>query len=234
LIVAGEGHVAAQGGGGLGEGQTLFSRFRPREIFTLKRSRDEFETGDRMAVDAGGQGSLQLPTEEDIRVCISSMHQLAGFSPGCLIVAMIYLERLRRTSGALMLASTWQPMLLISTIVAQKVWEDERHMNAGFIRLCPDLTLPRLNQLEFDFLSLLDYQVSVRAAVYTDWYFKVCSLIERSNVGRKPLDAEEATRLEVRTMIYEQKLRDKGPRSNSAPLPGDHDAQPTRSRAILS
>jgi len=42
-------------------------------------------------------------------------------STGCLIVALIYIERLRRTSNAHVLVSTWQPMLLISVIVAQKV-----------------------------------------------------------------------------------------------------------------
>ena len=37
------------------------------------------------------------------------------------MVAMIYIERLRRRVGAELLASTWQPTLLIATIVAQKV-----------------------------------------------------------------------------------------------------------------
>ena len=61
-----------------------------------------------------------VPTEEDIRQCITNLHQLAGFIPGCLVVSLIYIERLRRSSGAQMLATTWQPMLLIAVIVAQK------------------------------------------------------------------------------------------------------------------
>ena len=61
-----------------------------------------------------------VPTEEDIRQCITNLHQLAGFIPGCLVVSLIYIERLRRSSGAQMLATTWQPMLLIAVIVAKK------------------------------------------------------------------------------------------------------------------
>ena len=68
-----------------------------------------------------------VPSEDDIRLCITNLHQLAGFSPGCLVVSLIYIERLRRSSGAQMLASTWQPMLLIAVIVAQKVRTQRMH-----------------------------------------------------------------------------------------------------------
>lgn len=43
------------------------------------------------------------------------------------------------------------------------MWEDKRHMNAGFVKICPDLTTAQLNQLEYDFLTLIDYNVGVRA-----------------------------------------------------------------------
>ena len=65
-------------------------------------------------------------------------------SPGVLVVAMIYIERLRRRVGAELLASTWQPTLLIAIIVAQKVWEDKRYMNVDFTTLCPALTYAAL------------------------------------------------------------------------------------------
>ena len=61
---------------------------------------------------------------------------------------MIYIERLRRRVGAELLASTWQPTLLIATIVAQKVWEDKRYMNVDFTPLCRALTLHQLNNIE--------------------------------------------------------------------------------------
>jgi len=216
-----------------------FEKFQPRQIFSLKRSRDVFEAGSQgFAVEHQPVDLVAVPSESDIRECITNLHQLAGFSPGCLVVSLIYIERLRRTSGAQMLASTWQPMLLIALIVAQKVWEDKRHMNAGFVHICPDLTVPLLNQLEFDFLTQLDYHVGVRAAVYTDWYFKICSLCERSNYRMKPLDADEAARLELQALSYEENLRAEcKPKHNSAPMPGEepmdllHDS---RGRAVLS
>ena len=66
-------------------------------------------------------GSTEQPSEEDIRLAIAQMYACLNFSPGCLVVALIYIERLRRCTGAEVLARTWQPTLLITTIVAQKV-----------------------------------------------------------------------------------------------------------------
>jgi len=218
-----------------------FEKFQPRQIFSFKRSRDQFE-GEALPPHPHAPPVpleiAEVPSEEDIRQCITNLHQLAGFSPGCLVVSLIYIERLRRTSGAQMLASTWQPMLLIAVIVAQKVWEDKRHMNAGFVHICPDLTVPRLNQLEFDFLTQLDYHVGVRAAVYTDWYFKICSLCERSNLSMKPLDAEEASHLELQALSFEENLRAEcKPKHNSAPMPGEEPVAVndfSRGRAVIS
>ena len=121
------------------DGGDPYSLFRPREIFTLpgKRNREVFEGAAPAVPD--------IPTEEDIRSSIADVHALSHFSPGCLVVALIYIERLRRGAGALLLASTWQPTLLISIIVAQKVWEDRSYMNVDFTRLCPSLTLQQLN-----------------------------------------------------------------------------------------
>ena len=64
--------------------------------------------------------AVAVPDEEEIYSCIQQMHAICRFAPGCLVVSMIYVERLRRASGAEMLASTWQPTLLAALILAQK------------------------------------------------------------------------------------------------------------------
>ena len=66
-------------------------------------------------VSATGDTTAKIPTEEDIRSSIADLHGIAHFTPGCLVVALIYMERLRRVSGALLLASTWQPTLPLWT-----------------------------------------------------------------------------------------------------------------------
>lgn len=215
--------------------------FCPRSIFTFpgKRNRSAYEGEQALAAEA------DLPSEEDIRCSIADIHALSRFSPGCLVVALIYIERLRRGAGALLLASTWQPTLLLAIIVAQKVWEDKPHLNVDFTRLCPALTLRQLNRLERDFLQLLDYNVGVKAAVYTEWYFRLGTLCERSSMRLRPLDGHEARALEISAGIYTSRLQAEA-RPSSGPLPmppdeGSNDKPSSssrelvqRSRAVLS
>ena len=215
-----------------------YSLFRPREIFSLpsKRSRSVFE-GLELVTPVASTWA-KVPTEDDIRSSIADVHAIANFSPGCLVVALIYIERLRRLSGAMLLASTWQPTLLISILVAQKVWEDRAHLNVDFTPLCPELTLQGLNALERDFLRLLDYNVGVKAAVYTNWYFRIGSLCERNSMRIRPLDGKEAHLLEIGSDRFASRVRQVG-RPQSGPLPCLHDgdlAVPTqpRTRAVIS
>ena len=96
------------------------------------------------------------------------------------------------------------------------------------------LTKPELAQLERDFLKALDYNVGVKATVYTDWYFKLCTLAERNHTRLRPLDANEANFLEIRGAIVEKKLlSERSPRSDptlSDSMPGPS----PRSRIVLS
>ena len=257
LIVEGEASLAARTGGSSAEDDP-FSLFRPREIFQLasKRSRSVFEAAD--VSDGGGSSSSSsmleptrraggasvesIPTEEDIRASIAEVHSLAHFSPGCLVVALIYMERLRRGAGALLLVSTWQPTLLIAILVAQKVWEDHSALSVDYTRLHADLTVKQINTLERDFLRLIDYNVGVKSAVYANWYFRLGTLCERNQMRMRPLDGNEALALEIGSDQYASRIKAQGNRPNSGPLPsvegtpGDRTpATPgSASRAVIS
>ena len=208
-----------------------FTLFQPRDIFALpgKRRRDEYEAGD--APPPLGAFNVATPAEEDILESLQAMQRMARFSPGCLVVAMIYIQRLRRRVGAELMASTWQPTLLVSIVVAQKVWEDQRYLNVDWSKLCPLLTLQQLNQLEKQFLTLLDFNVGISAAVYTEWYFRLCDLCEKNQVRLRPMDAGEAQYLEIKASIYGNAR--KASISKSGPMPTDHTPAPA-SRAVLS
>ena len=72
----------------------------------------------------------EVPGEDEICQALQQIHALMRMHPGCLVVAMIYIERLRRGTHADLLVSTWQPTLFAAVILAQKVWEDGRHYRA--------------------------------------------------------------------------------------------------------
>ena len=114
-------------------------------------------------------------------------------------------------------------------------------MNVDFTPLCPELTLQGLNRLERDFLRLLDYNVGVKAAVYTNWYFRLGTLCERNSMRMRPLDSREAGLLEIGSDRFATRIRSSTPqRPHSGPLPtlddsiaGDQTPS-QRTRAVLS
>jgi len=206
-----------------------YALWKPRAIFALpgKRSRNEYETE--------MPGESIVPAEEDISECIIRMHSLMKFSPGCLVVSMIYIERLRRAVGAELLASTWQPTLLVATIVAQKMWEDRLAavLPYDLSSMCPELTADRLRRLEVDFLNLIDYNITISASVYTTWYFRLVEFCEAKNVRLRPLSQEEAVKLEICTHVYADAMNKDSKRVASSPE-GIACAKQDRGRAVLN
>ena len=190
-----------------------------------------------MAVSHASGSTTPVPTEQEICHSIKQMFSISRFAPGCLIVSMIYIERLRRGNGADLLASTWQPTLLASLILAQKVWDDAayRYQRHDYTQLNSALTSSALAQLERDFLKALDYNVGVKAAIYTDWYFKVCTLAQKNQLRMHPLDVREANSLEIRGNLFEARLSAQCEKAHSGPMSGAKEETPSpRSRAIIS
>jgi len=199
-----------------GKADARYALWKPRAIFALpgKRSRTEYET------EQPGSSS-DVPSEEDIRECIDKMHSQMNFSPGCLVVSMIYIERLRRAVGAELLASTWQPTLLIATIVAQKMWEDRLSAVTDLTSFCPELTAARLRRLEIDFLDLMNYNITVSASVYTTWYFRLVEFCEQKGVRMRPLSQEEAVKLEIVSQVYADAMAKDSSKKKAASSPAE-------------
>lgn len=60
-------------------------------------------------------------TEDTIFQAIKSIYCIAAFSAECLVISLLYIERLRSLTGLHLLEQNWQPILLAAMIVAQKV-----------------------------------------------------------------------------------------------------------------
>jgi hypothetical protein len=103
-----------------------------------------------------------------------------------------------------------------------QVWEDVavKSSQIDLTQLHEGLTQKHLAKLERDFLQALDYNVGVRATVYTDWYFKLCSLADKSELRVRPLNPEEAKLLEIRGALFESHIRASNQRTRSGPIDG--------------
>ncbi|KOO28846.1 nterminal domain containing protein [Chrysochromulina tobinii] len=208
LIVEGEASHQAKLAAGLTPTNPC-ALFRPKEIFVTGKRQHSTSC----AANAAEPMDTEIPSEDEICQALQQMHALMRMHPGCLVVAMIYIERLRRGTHSDLLVSTWQPTLFAAVILAQK-----------------------MAQLERDFLQAIDYNVGIKAAVYTEWYFKICTFAERLSAPLRPLGKDVATLLEIRGAAFEEKILAERPQSQSDPTLSDSCKAPPapRSRIVLS
>merc|ERR1712196_622624 len=117
-------------------------------------------------------------------------------------------ERLRSITGFHLLMSNWQPILLAAMIVAQKVWDDKSLLNVDFSMICSAYTLKDINQLEKQFLEMIQYNVSISASLYASYYFELRTLCEKAERAftLKPLSEEQQRALELRANAKVEEL----------------------------
>ena len=83
--------------------------------------------------DASGHGPSEDATscrsscrwsEDAIFHILRSIYRVAEFSPECLVIALLFIERLRTVTRIPIIMANWQPILLAALLLAQKVWDD--------------------------------------------------------------------------------------------------------------
>ena len=166
----------------------------------------------------GGDGAKrtkrEVPAEETIFHTLHSVYECARFPSECLIISLVYIERLIAVAGVPILCTSWRPILLAALILAQKVWDDRSLHNVDFSMFCPMFTLKEINHLEKKFLELIEYDVSVSTSLYASYYFQLRTLCQRENSGQepalKPMDMETAQKLEAAGLAKTSELKKSG------------------------
>jgi len=140
------------------------------------------------------------PTELTIFQSIKSIYSIAEFSAECLVISLLYIERLRSLTGLHLLMQNWQPILLAAMVVAQKVWDDKSLLNVDFSLICSAYSLKDINDLEKAFLEMIKYNVSISASLYASYYFELRTLCEKAErtFSLKPLTEQQQRALETR------------------------------------
>jgi len=135
---------------------------------------------------------------------IKSIFKIGQLALESLIMGVAYLERIC-DAGFKIFPHNWRRIILACLILASKVWEDQAVWNIDFIDLFP-LTSPHdLGQMEKRLLSLLKFDVSLKASQYAKIYFDLRAtdghLGENFN-ELKPLNREHELRLELQSSTW--------------------------------
>jgi hypothetical protein len=109
-------------------------------------------------------------------------------------------------TGLALQATNWRPLLLVSLMVSQKVWDDKYLSNADFSYIYPFFDTQQLNQLEMKYLEIIQYNVYVKESLYTKFYLELRSLIPEE-IPAKPMDKFSMRKLENQSKNIEDKYK---------------------------
>ncbi len=137
----------------------------------------------------------KLPSLDDICEFIEALYNCAQFSVECCVLSLIYINRIITLTGLSINSRNWRPLVLVSLMVAQKVWDDRYLCNADFAYIYPFFDISQLNMLEMKFLEMIQYNVYVKMSLYTKYYLELKSIFPFEGL-KKPLTFSEIFNME--------------------------------------
>lgn len=123
--------------------------------------------------------SSEVPTHEEVYYFTKYVVHSSQMEKEIPLMALIYIERLLTKLGILMNHWNWKRLILITLIVASKVWDDESLENVHFPQAMPDLSIKEVNGLEKIFVELISYELIIKPSDYAKYYFILRSLADK-------------------------------------------------------
>ena len=115
-------------------------------------------------------------------------------SPCCLVIGIIYLQRLKRRTPSLRLTSyNVQRLLLTSTMVASKFFDDFYQSNKLWAQI-GNLGLKELNTLELTLLIEIKFDLSVGREDYQQYLAAVGRTVNKEKMQVRPLKTSTVVR----------------------------------------
>ena len=138
----------------------------------------------------------KIPTLDDMINYIEALYNCVQFSSECCIICLIYINRIIALTGLSLQTTNWRPMVFVSLMISQKIWDDKYLSNGDFSYIYPFFEKNQLNILEMKFLEMIQYNVYVKLSVYMTFYLELKALVFENPVNKA------LTRFEVKKMEH--------------------------------
>ncbi|XP_034039651.1 cyclin-Y-like [Thalassophryne amazonica] len=152
----------------------------------------------------------QNPEQKQIYRFVRTLFSAAQLTAECAIVTLVYLERLLTYAEIDIRPGNWKRIVLGAIVLASKVWDDQAVWNVDYCQILRDVTVEDMNELERQFLELLQFNINVPSSVYTKYYFDLRSLSESNNLSfpLELLSRDKAQKLEAVSRLCDDKYKD--------------------------
>uniref|UniRef100_A0AAQ4P1R4 Cyclin Y n=1 Tax=Gasterosteus aculeatus aculeatus TaxID=481459 RepID=A0AAQ4P1R4_GASAC len=150
------------------------------------------------------------PEQKQIYRFVRTLFSAAQLTAECAIVTLVYLERLLTYAEIDISPSNWKRIVLGAILLASKVWDDQAVWNVDYCQILKDITVEDMNELERQFLELLQFNINVPSSVYAKYYFDLRSMAEANNLSfpLEPLSREKAQKLEAISRLCDDIYKD--------------------------
>lgn len=112
-------------------------------------------------------------SESDVLKFLRKIFDKMQLATECILVSLIYLEKLMTTSKIEIRFSNWKPLVFTSILLASKFWEDICFWNADYCQALNIYPLKSINRMESEFIGLCNYDIYVSAELYSQYYMNV-------------------------------------------------------------
>ena len=126
----------------------------------------------------------KIPTLDDMINYIEALYNCVQFSSECCIISLIYINRIIALTGLSLQTTNWRPMVFVSLMISQKIWDDKYLSNGDFSYIYPFFEKNQLNILEMKFLEMMQYNVYVKLSVYMTFYLELKTLVQDEYVNK--------------------------------------------------
>lgn len=112
-------------------------------------------------------------TEADVLKFIRKIFDTMQLATECILVSLIYVEKLMTRSKIEIRFSNWKPLVFTSILLASKFWEDICFWNIDYAESLNFYPLKSINRMESEFISLCNYNIYVSAELYASYFNNV-------------------------------------------------------------
>ncbi|XP_061686695.1 cyclin-Y-like protein 1 isoform X2 [Syngnathoides biaculeatus] len=168
---------------------------------------------------------------------IRTLFSSAQLTAECAIVTLVYLERLLTYAEMDICPSNWKRIVLGAILLASKVWDDQAVWNVDYCQILKDITVEDMNEMERQFLELLQFNINVPASVYAKYYFDLRSLANDDNnfdFSMEPLSNKRAQKMEAISRLCEDRYKDLSKTSLQKSVSAENLGTVKDTKAVLS